>query len=79
MRFGIDVVIEIWMTVEMIRLNAQHDGDVRRFFEIPTLETTHFVNHDIFFGDLIKFENGGVANIADQVDMLELFGEFTQD
>ena len=67
------------MTVEMIRFNPQHYGDVRRFFEIPALEATHFVNHDIFFGNLIEFKNGGVANIADQMDMFEFFREFTQD
>ena len=50
-----------------------------RFFEIPALEATHFVNHDIFFGDLIKFEDGGVADVANQVDMYEFFGEFTQN
>ena len=79
MRLGVDIIVEIWMAVEMIGFNAQHYGDVGRFFEIPTLKATHFVNHDIFFGNLIEFKNGGVANIADQMDMFEFFREFTQD
>ena len=51
----------------MIRFDGANDGDVWRFFEIPELETTHFVDNDgIRFQSIKRFNSWG-ADVADEI------------
>ena len=43
---GGEIVFIAAVNIEVVRFKVADDGDLRRFFKIPKLETTHFVNND---------------------------------
>ena len=67
MRFGGEVVGVISVYVEMVGLELTDNGDMRRFFEIPELETRHFVNDNRVGGEGIEDIQSGFADVADEV------------
>ena len=64
---SIEVVGEIRMDIQMIRLNHQHYRNMRRLFQIPQLKAGQFVNNNVGFFNLRQDIQRWHADVADQV------------
>ena len=58
------ILLERIVNVEMVWLEAEDDGDGRRFFKIPELEAREFIDDDVVFGDFWQGVEGGHADVA---------------
>ncbi len=67
--FSIQVIRIIFMDIEMVRLDLSDNRDGRGFFEIPELETGHFVNYDGILSKAVENIEGGRADVADKINI----------
>lgn len=51
--FSIEVILIIFVDVKVVGFELTDNGDMGRFFEIPELETGHFVDDDRFWSELV--------------------------
>ena len=65
MTFGVNIIIEIFVDVEMIWLDSEYYGSLRRFLEIPELKTAHFVDNDVGCLEVVEDVDRRFADIAD--------------
>ena len=66
---GGDVISEIMVNIEVIRLDAEDDGDIwRGAGEVPELEAAEFIYYYIMFFYFVNSSDGGLADVAEEVD-----------
>ena len=61
---GGNIIVEIFMDIEMVRLNPEDDGDIGRYVKIPKLKAGEFVYYRVFFSNSVERVNGRLANIS---------------
>ena len=72
---GGEIVGVVTVDVEVVWLDVENDGDMRRALEVPELEAAELIDDEIAGADLVEDVEGGMADVADQPDTVTESGE----